>query len=69
MNQPDVQAAALLFLLAVTVKTSGLEDGANVRLKCECLGAGTTDATGREKKRCKQSGFCTLVVHAKKPVR
>ena len=40
VHQPDVESAAFLFLLAVTMKTGGLEDRANVRLKPECLGVG-----------------------------
>ena len=52
VHQPDVKSTAFLFFFAVTMKTGGLEDRANICLKLERLGVG-----GGSARRCEQGSY------------
>ena len=63
VHQPDVESAAFLFLLAVTMKTGSLEDRANVRLKPECLGVGGVCAGCCEQGGNQAGQVCASDIH------
>ena len=56
MHQPDVKSTAFLFFFAVTMKTGGLEDWANICLKLERLGVG-----GGSAGRCEQGSYQDMI--------